>query len=314
VGGVTAVSIVFQDTAVSGPTTAHKTLRIVGHQNWIPFGRERLLRLFCDPGRAVDVPFDVDFFGARYTGTLANFIDWSVYFYGAYSSHELMLLRDVARGLRASGQSIHFCDVGANVGQHSLFMSMHADRVSSFEPFPRVCKKLRALLEHNCIDNVRVFPVALGDADGELDYFEPDESNLGTGSFAAAPGNFAGRVLRLPVRCGDRFVADNDLAPVAILKIDVEGFEASVLRGLKTLLKRDRPIILMELSDQSRRAFGDCTRFLDHLFDHPRIFDVGAKRCSPSYRLSSFHFDDTDELLVIPSELTDALAPRLGLS
>ena len=35
----------------------------------------------------------MDFFGSIYSGELNNFIDWSVYIYGAYSNNELQLLR-----------------------------------------------------------------------------------------------------------------------------------------------------------------------------------------------------------------------------
>jgi hypothetical protein len=68
-------------------------------------------------------------------------------FYGAYAKHELILLRDITEALRAELMSIAFYDVGANVGQHTLFMSKFADEVVSFEPYEPVRTKLLQRLE-----------------------------------------------------------------------------------------------------------------------------------------------------------------------
>ena len=286
----------------SHTSTAYRALRFFGRQHWIPYGRERLLRLFCHPERVGHVQFETNFFGSRYTGFLDNFIDWNVFFYGAYAIHELLLLRDIAREMRRTCTSIHFCDVGANVGQHTLFMSRCVDAVSAFEPFPDVRFRLDHQLADNHISNVSVFPVALSDSEGEMDYYTPSGSNLGTGSFARRPGNFSGIVLKLPVRSGDRFIAEHGLRPLNILKLDVEGDEASVLRGLRHTIERDRPVILMELSDDSRHEFGSLRGFADSLYQNHRVFEVARRRYSASYRLRRFDFCATPEVLVIPQE------------
>ena len=53
--------------------------------------------------------------------------------------------------------------------------------------------------------------------------------------------------------------ADDDLASlhlqrIDLIKIDVEGFEISVLRGLPETLRRHRPLVMLELSEEARRS------------------------------------------------------------
>ena len=129
----------------------------------------------------------MDFFGSIYSGELNNFIDWSVYIYGAYSNNELQLLRDIAHALRAEYGHITFYDVGANVGQHTLFMSKCSDEVISFEPFEPVRTKLLQKLEENKIRNVKVFPIGLGARDEDLAFFHRPVQIWERGRFAERP-------------------------------------------------------------------------------------------------------------------------------
>ena len=218
-----------------------------------------------------------------------------------------MLLRDAAIALKKSGCEVNFYDVGANVGQHSVFMAALADRIFSFEPFEAVRAKLIQKIELNQIKNITVFPVALGDADADLEYHEPAGTNMATGSFARAPYNFSGKVTRLPVRDGDTFVAQNAVRPMTLLKLDVEGYEAPVIRGLAKTLREDRPVILMEMSEETRKSFGTEDAFRKHLYQDHTLFEVAAKSISGSYRLKPFSFKSTGELCVIPSENTTVL-------
>jgi hypothetical protein len=87
--------------------------RFLGHQHYIRRGRDRLIRRFAQPS-ANAIPFAVDFFGLVYRGDLSNFIDWSVYIYGAYSRNELLLLRDIAAVLRSAQPNVNFYDIGAS--------------------------------------------------------------------------------------------------------------------------------------------------------------------------------------------------------
>lgn len=93
--------------------------RAIGHLR-LPVSTERIVRRLAPPGFATGT-FDVPFAGVRYRGELGSFIDWSVYFFGAYAAHELALLDRLSRRfVRQHGRLPVFADIGANVGNHTL--------------------------------------------------------------------------------------------------------------------------------------------------------------------------------------------------
>jgi FkbM family methyltransferase len=213
----------------------------VGHAEWLRFGlRDRLLRSAHDPDTCAPEEFVVPFFGGSYRGDFSTFIDWSVFYYGAYAREELRLIEDVLGAI----DSPVAIDVGANVGHHTLFMALHAQRVIAFEPFAAVAAALKRKVADNGLENVAVLDCALGDRNMTATYFKPIGHNTGTGGFVA-PGD--GRdTVQLPIRIGDEVLAETGVDRVHFIKIDTEGFEAFVLRGLRQTLSRCRPIVLFE--------------------------------------------------------------------
>ncbi len=287
-------------------------LRWIGHQHWILRGRDRFIRTFCRPETSGAARFVVPFFGLQYHGRLNSFIDWSVFFYGAWARNELLLLDHVIRALRESGTSpVTAYDIGANVGNHTIFLATQCDRVVAFEPYAPVREQMLHNLARNGIDNVTVYPVGLGDADAELAYFERDEANQGEGTFAIAARVPQQSSLTLPVRCGDDLLHRENLPPVNILKLDVEGFETRVLAGLQKRLTSDRPVVLMELSDRTRSVAADFEG-LRKMFPPRYMFaDVGTRSISGPYVISSFDFGHTREFLAFPGELTKVMARHI---
>ena len=252
-------------------------LRMVGHQHYILHGRDRFIRFFHNSDASPSIPFEVSFFGMRYRGNLNDFLDWSVFMYGAYSRHELYILRDVAATLsKENAVPVTFFDIGANVGQHSLFMSKHVSQVFSFEPFVYARNKLVDKAEQNKRENIVVYPIGLGDVDGELDFFEPSGSNHGIGSFLSNASDNSSVAKKLPVRRGDDFLDSNSLPRMDIVKMDVEGYEARVLSGLRKRLRNDRPVILMEISGLTRAEMVSESAFRSLLYEDASIFELGS--------------------------------------
>lgn len=288
-------------------------MRWLGHQGWAPRGTDRLLRSLHHPDSGKHFHFDVDFFGKRYRGDLAHYIDWLVFAYGAAPHCELTLLRATANFLRQHRPGpISFVDVGANVGHHSLFMSGLVDEVIAFEPFPSVLHELRSKLAINHVRNVRVVPVGLSDSDQELPYFASTGANSGIGSFLEHGTAQYEAASTLSVRQGDPLFEQLGVPRIDILKVDVEGFEPQVLRGLRNRIARDRPIILTELMNSTRANFGSEQGLRACLYAGALFYGVEGPFNKRSYRLTPFTFTGTDEILILPPEYA-ALAdqPRL---
>lgn len=235
-------------------------LRWIGHQRWLRYGlRNRLLRWLRHPERTQAVQFEVPFAGYVYPGRLNRWIDWIVYYYGAYELDELELMR----GLLSEREQPVALDIGANVGHHTLYLASCCSQVHAFEPYPAVALSLEEKVRRNQLTHVRLHGVGLGESDQELDFYAPQGVNTGTGSFVAeheAGNNVA--IGRLKVVQADAYIRRLELAHIDLIKIDVEGFELAVLRGLNATLLRYRPMVMLELSDSARFSLPDAAALL----------------------------------------------------
>ena len=207
-------------------------------------------------------PYVVDAYGFKYQGHTGNVIDEFALRYGAWEKDRLFLVRDYLKALNEPNAVV--IDVGANTGHHSLFYSRHSARVLAFEPFPPVIdafKKNLALNPH--ITNVELFEVGLGDTDAELPFAAPVDGNHGQGSFRAdAPQDPGMKVFesKLRIVVGDEYLKDKNVGPVAFVKIDVEGFEEPVLKGLRQLITTHRPLLEIEVSPPPTGTVGSFDR------------------------------------------------------
>jgi FkbM family methyltransferase len=182
-----------------------------------------------------------------------------VYFLGAHEKNNLFLVRDLLR----EHQAPVFADIGANVGEFSLFMSRYAGQVHSFEPWPVVRAALNDKVDRNNLTNVHVHPVGLGERNEMLTYYAPQGANTATGSFSADHATDRNRPSeQLEIANGDEYFEAQGIKKVDVIKMDVEGWEGSVLRGLKKTLERSRPTIFLEFSTTTLSRVGDLNGFL----------------------------------------------------
>jgi FkbM family methyltransferase len=139
-------------------------------------------------------------------------------------------------------------DVGANAGIYTLVACATDPRVEviAVEAAPKVADVLVEHIELNRLGGrVRVERVAAGAAAGTAEFLVPT-SELPTSSRLATTPPREGTVERLEVRV--RTVDDLvDGGPLDVMKVDVEGAEADVLRGAAATLSRSAPAVLFEL-------------------------------------------------------------------
>ena len=287
-------------------------LRWIGHRRWLRYGlRDRLIRRLqpCRPGAGGE--FTVPFFGRIYRGRLDSYIDWVVFFFGAYEAGVLLFLESAARAL--DRPDTVFVDIGANVGQHTLFMSAHAATIHAFEPYEPVRRRLLEKIADNRLDNVTVHPVGLGQRDERRPFHAPAGENTGTGSFRPRPaGEHRPTIEGVAVVEGDRYFAQAGITRVDLVKIDVEGLEVEVLTGLRRTLRRDRPLIVMELSAETRALLGGENELMALLPD--RYVALALDAHPNGYRLRPLAFDRSTEIVLAPCERIGALPPRASIS
>ena len=147
-------------------------------------------------------------------------------------------------------------DVGAHVGFYTLVAALANPRakVYAFEPVEAARRRLQRNLELNALGNVEVIAAAVSDSNGTADFFQgPAEIPCSSGlSETQMRWHHRVRRLQVPTLALDKFLEERGAGPVGLVKIDVEGSEVEVLRGMAQTLKRDRPSILCEVLPKRR--------------------------------------------------------------
>jgi FkbM family methyltransferase len=147
-------------------------------------------------------------------------------------------------------------DVGANNGNRSeIFLKLGA-RVIGVEPQPLCQDVLSRLFGRN--SKFTLVPKALGTAPGEAEMFLGDLSVLSTLSRdwiekAATTGRYGDHrwssTIKVPITTMDALIAEHGMP--SFCKIDVEGFEVQVLKGLSKAIKAVSFELISETADNA---------------------------------------------------------------
>ena len=171
---------------------------------------------------------------------------------------------ETMRWLLPSGATM--IDVGANIGNHAIFLSDRCAAIHCFEPNPTAWRRLDANIAANQLTNVHVHRVGLGTRNETASFRENIGGNLGNSGFATASAvrGEGFRSVDLPIRNADDEVGRLALDRVDYIKIDVEGLEEQVIAALSATIARHRPLMSFEFHGQlaDAGAFGRLTASL----------------------------------------------------
>ena len=210
--------------------------------------------------------FRVDNNGRLFEGDLKSFIDRNVYLFGGYEDQQIeRFLSWVPSGRRRT-----ILDVGANVGTHALAFADVFAEVHAFEPNPSLWVQFEKNAALNRKANITLHRTGLGNEESDRPFYMIEKENHGLGTFSAVeqydlPLKQVG-VARLTH--GARYLGSRHITSIDAVKIDVQGFELEVLRGLAPILDRDEPIVWLELSAETLGAAAG-VEALNRLFAYP---------------------------------------------
>ncbi len=190
-------------------------------------------------------------------------IDPNTYFSEVYvqGQFEPEVVRYLVRVLRPGMTCI---DIGANVGYVTLLMAAQVGmrgRVVAFEPTSHIKRILEANVALNGYKQVVIEQAAVCDHDGDMSFHE------GPAGFEVY--NSAGIIThpsavlvpfltnRVPCLTLDSYVSKFHLPKIDLIKIDVEGGELFVLKGMQQVLESNPGIkLIIEFDDRTTRGFG----------------------------------------------------------
>ncbi len=159
-------------------------------------------------------------------------------------------------------------DIGGNLGQFSVTMNYALDgkaKIDVFEPNGEVFPLLRQNIAG--LPNVKAYEYAIGPADKKAKmYYEPGRSATGSLLKSNASENLS-RIEGVDVRMTDSIQPLTNRKKYDLVKIDVEGFEKTVVKTLDDIyfdylfmemsVDRERDYQHSEMLDILRKKFGD---------------------------------------------------------
>jgi FkbM family methyltransferase len=131
-------------------------------------------------------------------------------------------------------------DIGGYIGSHALPMAHYAKNVYCFEPTPYLYNTIKSNIKLNKIENVILLAMAAFNKDDQVNI----DARL-NGTSRIHYNKIKGELTEVPCHKIDTLLPDvNDCN---FIKIDVEGAEFDVLEGAHNFIKRNKPIIFIEV-------------------------------------------------------------------
>ena len=143
-------------------------------------------------------------------------------------------------------------DIGANVGYYALQEARIVRSVIAIEPTPASYHALRRNVMVNDYRNVMTYQLAAGDHVGEIGLAVSRACNWN--SIAETGGDITVVMMTL-----DSFLRD---MKVDFVRMDVEGYEMNILKGMENILKEQKPRMFLEVHRDKLRDYGSSQREL----------------------------------------------------
>ena len=133
-------------------------------------------------------------------------------------------------------------DVGGFIGDTAIVLSNYTDKnVYSFEPFIKNYNTMIDIIKVNNKNNIIPVNISLGDEDKELSIFSNGEIN-GMNNINSKEGIEE----KIKMTTLDKFVKENNIE-VGLIKVDIEGFEQTFLKGAINTIIEQRPALILSI-------------------------------------------------------------------
>jgi FkbM family methyltransferase len=217
-----------------------------------------------------------------------NYIEWCIISGGTYED-------EIGKLIKISLKPGYIAlDIGANIGLHSLRMSRsvgESGKVYAFEPLLYLQEKFVKNMHLNHAENITLLPFALSDIASETN-FKINKNAWNQGTFNLSDVNTGNDIQKVIIKIADDIDEIKDLPRLDMVKIDVEGFEFNVIKGLTRTLQKHKPRIIFEYDSnywlKAGKNINDCFSFLQSLnYKFYQVTQVGCEYIDNSNTIES---------------------------
>ncbi|HXN74155.1 MAG TPA: FkbM family methyltransferase [Candidatus Acidoferrales bacterium] len=175
-----------------------------------------------------------------------------------YGSYGLLIIEAMKRFMKTGDV---FIDVGANVGYLSAFAAGIVGKrgqVHCFEPVPAYFDRLQRLAELNPEHSITPNCKAAGEETGSCTIYVTREPGQNTMVLAYKSEPEVISTMTVPVLRLDSYLAERNIRRISLVKIDAEGYELPILRGLQGFFEgsNQRPAIICEIAPRAYPLLG----------------------------------------------------------
>lgn len=205
-----------------------------------------------------------------------------------------------------------YFDIGAHIGYHAVFAAYRVGpggRVLAFEADPCVYERLVRNLSQ--FPNASAINAAVWERTGSLVFERSSTKNeSGWGAVSAVRDFGMGEHVEVPAVALDHWCHDQRLERWDAMKVDAEGSELAVLRGVESLLNTFRPVLVLEMNSVLLEHGGNTpSGVADFLQERGyRLFQLEFRALKEWHRANRVEFCD---VLCAPSERATGVLKQL---
>lgn len=165
-------------------------------------------------------------------------------------------------------------DIGANIGNHTIFMAKFSQHVYAFEPQVKAGIRLPDNIAINSLSNVTILPYGLSSENDVLRLYVTKTGTGGGTTFVSELARSDAIDVKTKVRIGDAVMSELEVPHIDFIKIDVEGLESKAITGLSNTITRNKPVILMEWNNDITREGFKKMRIFEGLLNEYQVMGV----------------------------------------
>ena len=179
--------------------------------------------------------------------------------------YEYDILKFLARSVFPNLNKHLTClDIGAHIGNHSLYFSQYFKKVIAFEPHPTTFEILR--LNASSVDNITTINLGCSNKNRKKTAVEPTGNSGGTTIEKSLQNSTSPKNVDFLLTPLDELEFLKDLDSIDFMKVDVEGHEYECFCGAMRLLKQYSPVIGCEiLSNSITNGMSPTNQMLDKI-------------------------------------------------